>query len=188
AGAQTLEARPAIDWLCYLAGFTGLALITQVRYENVLLFIPPAVVMFARRRSLRSAAIVVPLALSAAFVTIYGYESITSGLLYQESIDQWLNVSLVARRLALNPFMSIPVLLVGTAVVWVYEGWRLGALALLPWCGAFTLCILGSADGHGAARIYANWLILILPFAGYGLALMLGGRRRFAKVIAGVAL
>src|SRR5439155_10047461 len=52
AGAQTLEARPAIDWLCYLAGFTGLALITQVRYENVLLLIPPAVVMFARRRSL----------------------------------------------------------------------------------------------------------------------------------------
>jgi len=47
---------------------------------------------------------------------------------------------------------------------------------MLPWLVAGALVVLTTDSGHSAARILANWLVLLLPLAAWGFALMLGGR------------
>lgn len=187
-GAPGLDGDSRVAGAHYVGGCVGLTLLTQVRYENVLFLIPAALAALAARDMLRRRQLVVPLAISTAFLAIYAYEASTSGLSHQNPIDLWRNLDMVARYLAMNPFLAVPVLLVGTLAVWAYKGPGLGVLALLPWLGAFILCVLAIEDGHGAARIYANWLILILPFAGYGFALMLSAPRRWTAAVAAVAI
>jgi hypothetical protein len=97
-------------------------------------------------------------------------------------------LSLTIELLALNPFLAIPVLIVASAAIAVYRSVRLAALAMLPWSAVFILCGLTVEDGHSAARIYANWLILILPAAGYGLSLMWSAPRPASRVVAGIVL
>jgi hypothetical protein len=188
AGAVGLPAHPMVARLHYLAAFAGLALLTQVRYENALLLIPAALLLFARRNTLRARELVPPLIVPAAFAAIYAYGEATAGISHQNPVRFWWGVEIVTRHLVLNPFLAVPVLLVGTVAVWAYAGMRAGLLALLPWLSAFLLCSLALSDGHGAARIYANWLILILPIAAYGFASMLREARRSVMIVAAGAL
>jgi hypothetical protein len=182
------EEHPVLAKLHYLGGFAGLALLTQVRYENVLLLIPAALVLTARRTSLRRGQLVLPLAASMPFVVVYAVAAATSGTSYQNPMHLWPGVDRVTWHLALNPFLAVPVLFLGTLAVWACAGWRLGVLALLPWVGAFVLAGWTTDSGHSAARIYANWLILILPLSGYGFSRMLDRPGRSAKAVAAVAL
>jgi hypothetical protein len=97
-------------------------------------------------------------------------------------------LNLAIEHLALNPFLAIPVLLCATAAIAAYRGVHWAVLGLLPWGLVFLLCIFTVEDGHGAARIYANWLILILPLAGYGISLLWNAPQRLAPPFAVLAL
>jgi len=170
--------------LSYLGGFSGLALLTQVRYENGLLLVPPALVLLGRRHSLLWRRLLPGLLVGTLFLAIYAHAMLTSGSAYAAAADFSRNLDLVIWHLVLNPLMAVPFLLLGTLAIPLFDGWRVGVIALLPWFGALTLAVLASSDAHGVARIYANWLILILPFAGYGFALLLAAQRRVANAIA----
>jgi hypothetical protein len=188
AGAEGFEEHYIVGGVHYLGAFAGLALLTQVRYENLFLLVPPAVFLLARRDSLRLQRLVPPLVVSAIFMAIYLYAATTAGLSYQDPIHLWSSLDMMVWRLALNPFLGIPVLLIGTAAIWGYTGAARGILALLPWIGVFVLAALTTDSGHSAARIYANWLILILPPSGYGFSRMLSAPQRAAKAVAAGAL
>jgi hypothetical protein len=187
AGAVTSADRSAAR-LLYLGGFAGLALLTQVRPENVLLLIPVALYLFIRRRALRLGEWVGPLAVTAVFSIVYGYQAWVSGLTHQSPIDAQRGFDLAIQHLALNPFFAIPVLLFPTVAIAFYHGVGLALLAMAPWAAALALCTVTVEDGHGAARIFANWLILILPCAAYGLSLMLGAPLRAVRFLAVLAL
>ena len=188
AGAMRLGLRPRLAAIHYLGGFAGLTLLTQVRYENALLLLPPALVLWTRRRALPGWPLRWPLLATAGLGLFYAHAAATSGLSFQNRVDVWRGLDLVVWHLVLNPFLAIPLLLIGTAAVWVYAGRRWGALAVLPWAAAFGLAALTTDSGHGAARIYANWLILILPLAGYGFARMLAAPRRLSRAAAAAVL
>jgi hypothetical protein len=50
------------------------------------------------------------------------------------------------------------------------------------------LCVGAAEDGHGTARIFANWLILILPFAAYGFSLLYGVRLLLVRAVGAIVL
>jgi hypothetical protein len=174
--------------LHYLGSFAALALLTQVRYENVLLLIPPVIALLAHRRMLRPRQLLAPLLISGVFVAIYAYEAATSGISFRSPIDLQRGLSLTTWHLVLNPFLAIPLLFLGTVAVSLYARLGWGAIALLPWAAGLGLCVFTAEDGHGAARIYANWLVLILPLAGYGIARLLQSPRVLARAPAALAL
>jgi hypothetical protein len=171
----------------YLGGFAGLALLTQVRYENVLFLVPAALFFLARRGSLRLRELLPALVVGSVFVAFYACEARTAGLSFQNPVDLQSATRMLVERLLSNPLLALPSLLVGTAAVAAYRGAALGMLVLLPWPVAFALALLTNS-GHGAARVYCAWLILILPAAAYGFSLLLASPRRVAKAIAAVAL
>jgi hypothetical protein len=187
AGAEDPE-NQRIRKLRYLGGFAGLALLTQVRYENVLLLVPAALVLLSRRRTRTTRDLVPALAGAAAFIVFYAYEALTSGLSYRNPFDLNRGLDLTIHHLALNPFIAIPALFAGTASIWLFGRWRLGILALLPWAAAFLLCVGSAEDGHGCARIFANWLILLLPIAAYGFSLLLQARYVVVRAAGAAAL
>jgi hypothetical protein len=188
SGASDKRESRAVARVRDLGGFAGLALLTQVRYENVLLLVIPAIILLARRHSARFLPLVPVLVVPAIFTGIYGYEAVTSGLTYQKLVNRWESWNTVEWQLVLNPFVAVPVLFIGTVAVRAYKGLGLGDLALLPWLGAFVLTVLTIDSGHSAARVYANWLILILPLVAYGFSLMLSAPGWLAKAIAALAL
>jgi len=187
AGAVMLEAGEWVAAIRYVGGFAGLALLTQVRYENVLLLVPAAVLLLVQRQRLRWRPLIVALAVSATLVLIYGYEAGTSTLSYRDPFHFWPGLQMAVTHLVRNPLLAVPVLCVSIVAVWIYKGFGWGVLAVLPWGGAVLLSAL-TDTGHSAARVYANWLILILPCAGYGFSLMLSAPQRLAKTVAAAAL
>ena len=171
----------------YLGGFAGLALLTQVRYENVLFLVPPAVALCARRHSLALRRVTMPLGVAIAFAVVYARETAASAISFRNPPPFWRNVA-ITWHLVLDPLLAIPVLLTGTVAIWICNGRRSGMLALLPWACALAVCLLTLGEAHGGARIYANWLILLLPIAAYGFSTMLLGSSRLAAAIAAAAL
>lgn len=172
----------------YLAGFSGLVLLTQARYENVLLLVPPALLLLTRRRALARGPLLVSLLLSGLFGLVYAYEAWTAGLSFRNPVDLQRGLDLTVHHLLLNPFLSLPVLFLGTLAIFIYERLWLGALALLPWICASLLCIGAAEDGHGTARIFTTWLILILPFAAYGFSLLCMTRLIVVRTVAAIAV
>jgi hypothetical protein len=186
--AASLDAEPRrLAEIGYLGGFAGLALLTQVRYENVLLLVPPALFLIARRRA-PLARIVPALVVAGGFVLVYGYEATTSGLSFRNPINLDQSLRLTIEHLLLNPFFAVPVLLAGSLAILFFGRIGLGILALLPWMAALVLCVRAAEDGHGTARIFTNWLILVLPSTAYGLALLYGARPIVLRAAAVVAL
>jgi hypothetical protein len=186
AGARTRADR-RVAALHYWGGFAGLALLTQARPENVLLVVPAVLFVLLRRGALRRE-LTLPLAVALAFAAIYACQALAMGLPRQNPVDLERGLNLTIEHLVLNPFMAIPLLLSATAAVGVFRGWRWAVLAALPWAAVPTLCVLTVEDGHGAARIYANWLILMLPPAAYGISLMWGAPRRGLRLLAAAAV
>jgi hypothetical protein len=128
------------------------------------------------------------LAGAAAFTAFYAYEALASGLSYRNPFDLNRGLDLAIHHLALNPFFALPALFFGTASIWLFGRWRLGILALLPWVAAFLLCVGSAEDGHGCARIFANWLILLLPITAYGFSLLLEARYIVMRAVGAAAL
>jgi hypothetical protein len=188
AGAARRETPGSVARICYLGGFAGLALLTQVRPEHVLFLFPAALFLLVRRRALRAGSFVPPLAVGGGFIAIYTYETARFGLSYASPPPLWPTLEHLTWPLILNPIVGLPVLCIGTLAVWAYTGPQLGALAVLPWIPAVLLPALTTDSGHHAARVYANWLILILPVAGYGFSRMLTARKPIAPMVAALAL
>jgi hypothetical protein len=171
----------------YLGGFAGLALLTQVRYENALFFLPVALFGLARRRSLRARDLWPGILVAAAFLAIYGIAQSASGLSFQNPVVVSTGIERILRHLVPNPFLAIPSLLLGTLAIALFGSVRLGLLCLLPFPAVFALALLADSD-HGSARVFCGWLILILPAAAYGFSLMLASRWRLAQAVALAAL
>lgn len=187
AGTVHLGRHRLLVGLAYVAGFTGLSLLTQVRYENVMFLVPAAVLLVSRRATTYTRDVAPGLILATAFLGIYAYETALLGVSHTTSV-QPDSVRIVWRHLVTNPFLAMPVLLIGTAAVVVCAPRRFGVAALLPWVGSITLASLVLTYGHDGARAYANWLIFVLPVAAYGFCLMLEAPRLFVKIIAATAL
>lgn len=168
AAAVRLGARSAIGSLCWIGGGTALALLTQIRYENALLLLPPALYLLHQRAVLTPRLPRVPLLAAAVFLAIYAYYTTTAGLSYQSPVDLRRGLQTVAEQLLLNPFMALPVLWIGAAALLVAAPWWVGASTVLAWLAALGLAVLTGDTGHSAARAYANWLVLLLPFSAYG--------------------
>lgn len=175
-------------WPRFLAGLCGLTLLTQVRYENVLLLLPAAAFLWLRGKTMVWQRTLGPLAISCAFAAVYACAAVAAGLSYRNPMDLERGLDLVMRHLLVNPFIAAPILFLGAAAIPVCRGVWWGAAAVLPWIAAVALCVATAEDGHGAARIYANWLILIIPAAGYGLALLLEARRAGVRAAGALAL
>ncbi|MGH7788057.1 MAG: hypothetical protein ACRERC_14390 [Candidatus Binatia bacterium] len=187
AGGAARRQHPRATRLHWLGGFAGLALLTQVRYENLLFLLPVAAWLLARRRALAWPALRTALAPAALLVAAYAVAAAGASVSYRARFDVARGLDLLLHHLVLNPFTAIPLLLAGTLAIGVYRGLARGALALLPWVMAGGLVVLTTDSGHSAARIFANWLVVLLPLAAWGFALMLGGRRP-ARRLAAVAL
>jgi hypothetical protein len=178
---------PVVRRIRYLGGVAGLSLLTQVRYENALFFVPVALAWLARRRALPLRELLPAVLAGGAFIAFYAAAALTSELSFQNPILLSAGVERLIHHIALNPFLALPSLLLGTIGVWMYAGAVAGILAVLPWLVALGLAFLVDT-GHGAARVYAGWLILILPVSAYGFSLMLAAPEIAAKLVAAMAL
>jgi hypothetical protein len=187
AGDGGADEPPILRKVRYLGGLSGLALLTQVRYENALFFIPVALFALARRRSLRVGDLWPGVLAAAAFLAFYAFAVVVYGLSFQNPVVVSTGIERIIELLILNPFLAIPTLLLGTLAITVFGGITLGVLCLLPLPAAFALGLLADS-GHGAARVFCGWLILILPAAAYGFSLLLASKWRLAQAVALLAL
>jgi hypothetical protein len=166
---------------CLLAGALGLALLTQVRYENALLVVPPVLLLVMRRRGIDAAVCVVA-------GLAYAWPSLAAGLSFQEHVrlaDGWRLVT--SNEVLFNPFLAVPFLFGGTLLVALARRPLLLLFALAPWTVAAALTIATAESAHHAARGFSNWLLLLVVPAGYGFSL-LAERGRYGRVAAGVLL
>jgi hypothetical protein len=167
--------------------FSGLALLTQVRYENVLLLVPAALLVFRRLHEVRWRHVGPPMAFAAGLLAFYAHQTATFGLSYTNTV-QPENVGTAVRHLVASPFVAAPLLMIGTAAV-VGGGRRSIAIAaLLPWLVALALATSSQSDAHGLARVFTTWLVLILPVTAHGFAAMLRAPSRPLNVVAGAVL
>jgi hypothetical protein len=165
-----------------LGAAAGLALLTQVRYENLLFLLPPALYLLARRRAhlrpLLPGAIVF-----ALLMVLYAVEALRAGTSFQNPVALTDAVQGLGRELLGNPIFAIVPVLAGTAAALLYRRSAVRALALLPLLAVLPLGALVSAQGHHLARTYVNQVLLLTLVAGYGLALLWESRRRAVRVL-----
>ncbi len=171
----------AIERLRYLAGFSGLALLTQVRYENVLFAAPALGLILLRRERLRWRIVAAPLAATLLLVVGYGYWGTTAGLSFQNPVRLSSALVMVAEHVVANPFVAVPALALGSLVGSWFGGWWVGLLAIGSWLAALGLPLL-SESGHGASRVFASWLVLLIPLASFALTRLLGSERLLPRL------
>jgi hypothetical protein len=167
--------------------FGGLALSTQVRYENALLLVPAALFVLQRWRAVRWRHVGPPLAFAAGLLALYAHQTATFGLSYTNTV-QPENVGAAVRHLVTSPFVAAPLLMIGTAAAVAGAPRSIAVAAVLPWLVALTLATSSQSDAHGFARVFATWLVLILPVAAYGFTAMLRAPSRPLHVVAAAVL
>lgn len=172
-------------WRLTVAGLgagAGLALVTQVRYENLLLLAPPALFVLARRRSnLRP---LLPGAIAGGlFMTAYFTQASRAGSSFQNPI-LWQDIVLGARhQLFGNPIFAMLPALIGIAAATFSRRSRVRLLAPLPLLAVLPLAAVVSPEGHHLARTYLNLLLPLILVSGYGLALLWSSPRRGARAL-----
>jgi hypothetical protein len=169
------------------AAVNGLALLTQARYENALLLVPAAAIWFVGRRSLPLRAQVPALVAGGLLLSLYGYAALTTRITYQNPINLAIAADTVAAHLLHNPFLTLPVLFLATAVGALRRGVAGIALVLLTWLPALALPILAES-AFGMVRVFCTWLVLILPLAGEGLAGLLAAANPLLRLLGAAAL
>jgi len=172
AAAEEDSADRRVRFLHYLGGLSGLVLLTQVRYENVLFLLPPVVFAVWRGRRLTWRVLVPAAALAGVLLAFDLSQAAAAGLSFQNPVRLASAVEMVTEHVILNPFVGVALLAVGTAGVLHGGGIGRGLCAIAVWVAALSLPLLAES-GHGAARVFASWLILIVPFAAYGLTRLL---------------
>jgi hypothetical protein len=186
--ATAVEATGAPTWMRRAAGLGaafGFALLTQVRYENLLLLVPPALYLVARRRQLR------PLAAGgvvfALLMASYALAVLSAGSSFQNPVNSIGARTLLGEMLG-NPIFAALPLLIGTAGTLLSPHRAVRWLAWIPAALVLPLGALSGNGGHHFARTCANQLFLPILFAGYGLALLWDSPRRPARLLAVAAL
>ena len=171
---------------CFVAGLLALALLTQVRYENVLLVVPPVVLLALRGQRLKAA-------VCAVAGLAYAWPSVAAGISFQDHtalIDGWRRVG--SSEVLFNPFLGIPLLFGGALLVALARRPGLLLGALLPWLVAGALTVATAESPQHATHAFSNWLVPIVVAAGYGFSLLaergIGARIATAMVLAYVAI
>ncbi len=185
AAAQA-TAYPRVQFLLYLGGFSGLVLSTQVRYENGLFLIPAGLYLLFGGRRQEWPRLLPAAAIAFSFLAFDLIQAASAGLSFQTPLRPTFAAAMVLDHVILNPFVGIGLLAVsGTAaalsspVLWAW-------IVPLVWAVALGLSLLAES-GHGAARVIASWLVLILPCSAFGLAHWLRSRWQALRA-AGVAV
>ena len=182
------EGRPIEATLLSLGAFLGLSLLTQARYENVLFLLPAAIYTVLHRGALRLRPAVPGLAVFLVFAALYACWALGSGLSYQNVVKLSVGLDVARRDILLNPLLSIPILLAGTMTCLIRLRWALKPMPLLVWLVAFCLVVLTADRGEHAARVYANSLLLVLAFSGYGFSVLLTEAGWLGKVVGGACV
>ena len=174
---------------------TGLALLTQVRYENALFLVPPLIYLFVRRRALSRRWFGAGAIFFVLFLSVYAVEAPSSGLSYQTSVPLADGLRAAAHEMFENPIFGIGPLLFGTAAAVVVRRSSLRWLAPLPLIALVPLIWLAITLEHHdysdysvgfvpLARIYVNQVLLPTLVAGYGLALLWQSPRWGGRLVA----
>lgn len=187
AGAVRGGPTDAVATARWLGGLLGLVLLTQVRYENALFALPPAVFVWWHRARIASRSIALPAVIAAASLMFCLGAAAAAGLSYVNPLRVAAGVELAWRYVLWNPMTAAPVLALGCAAASLRLGAAAGALAMVAWLAALLLPVLAE-EGHGAVRVYGSWLILLLPAAAVGFAGLLESPRRAARAAALAAL
>lgn len=175
---------PAAQFAHYLGGFSGLALLTQVRYENAIFLLPAAWWLATRRpRGVGAAAAAVPMALIGS----YAWQTAAAGISYQTPLHLPTALAMVWEQFALNPFAGLALLGAGSAAAAVRGGWRWGWTVAVLWAAAVAAALPGGS-GLGAARNFTSWLVWIVPTSAWGLAWGIESRRGGWRFAAGTVL
>src|SRR5262249_30055995 len=140
-GVRTGELGTAETRLLFIAAFLGLSLLTQVRYENVLFLLPAAIYLVVERQVIRRGDLALGLGTFLTFTAVYAYWTLTAGYSYQPQVSLATGLVVAQRDILLNPFLSIPILLVGTFVAILGLPRNLKPMPLLPWLVAFLLIV-----------------------------------------------
>ena len=171
----------------YAGAFAAFSLLTQVRYENVLFLPIAALVLVARRHRVRMQALLPPAAIGTILILAYTYWALTSELSFQNPFHFPTARIMVEESVLYNSFLSVPLLLVASVASALSarrtRGSWYGYLALAIWIPALGLPLLAES-GHGAARVFASWLTLLLPLAGFSLTQMINGKPFLGRAIA----
>jgi hypothetical protein len=158
--------------LSAIGAAAGLALLTQVRYENALFIAPPVIYLLAWHRALPVRMLAPGAIVFALFVSVYTVEVFHSGLSYQSPIALADCLRAVVHEIFSNPIFAIAPVLVGTAAAIIDQRSRVRWLAPLPLIAVVPLIAFASTLGHHLARTYVNQVLLLSLVAGYGLTLL----------------
>jgi hypothetical protein len=183
-----LGKRRAIAALCFLGGFLGLALLTQARYENVLLVIPVVIGLLLHRKQIDRPTLAAPLGAFAIFMTIYAVEMATSGLSYQNPVRLSVGARVALQDIFWNPFLAVPLLSLGAIIAAIRRRDALGIAGVAAIAIALSLAAFTTDTGHHAARVFSSWLPPILVGSGLGFAILWSELGRAGKMIAALAL
>src|SRR5579883_1828353 len=149
--------------LCWLAALAGLALLTQVRYENLLFLLPPALWAIARRPPRWTVFQSISLSLFALLIGSYVGAAIAAGPEHNP-VDVPAGIR-AARAVLASPFTLAPLLLAATVFTAVRRRGSWGLYTLLPWLAVTLLIVYTSPRPHHAARVFANWMLLFALIA-----------------------
>jgi len=191
------EERPG--WMRMFSGAgaaSGLALVTQVRYENAIFLVPAFVYLFARRRTLAVSVLVPGVVLFLVFISVYAVEAVGSGPSYRGDVPLADGLRAAVRELLDNPIYAIGPVLVGSAAAALDRRSAVRWLAPLPLLLLAPLIVLAialerhdySAGFVALARIYVNQVVLLSLVGGYGLALLWESPWRVGRAVAGACL
>jgi hypothetical protein len=162
----------------------GLTVLTQVRYENVVLLVPALLYVWTRRRVLPLRSFAPAAALFLLFGSVYALSAVRWGSSFQNPTSVASNVPIAVREVVGNPIFGLEPALIGAAAALV--GWRsplrwLVVVLFVAIAGAVTL---GGVEPHNVARTYLNQVLLLSLIAGYGLALLWRSRRWYLRTVA----
>ncbi len=182
-------------WLRALAAFgalTGLTLLSQIRFENAVLLLPPLVYAFVRRRTASLIAIVPGAVIAGALLAYYGFEAHGSSI--HTGVPLLENLRAAAHEVIGNPMFAIAPVFIGSAAAALDGRSRIRWLAPLPVVALVPIVALairyGSHDYASGTdlvalgRVYINQVVPLSIVTGYGLALMSTSARRSVRLLA----
>lgn len=167
-----------------LTGAAGLALVTQVRYENALFLAPPLLYFFAVRPSIPYRPLGPAGALLGLLLAIYAASAVSAESSYQNPIHWADGLRASARDVFVNQIFAIGPVLVGTMAALLDRHTPVRWAMALPLVVALPVITMGGAQGYNHARTYLTHVLLLSLVAGYGLAQLWASDHRFGRGIA----
>jgi len=163
-----------------LAALSGLTLLTQIRYENVLLLIPAVLYLWVYRRELPRVVTWPGFLVGGFCLAVYGVSALGSRPSHASVVALDEGLWAVGRELVMNPMYGLLPLLVGTLGALISRRSRQRCFAVLPMAAFVPVVALAILlEGHdysvgfvGLARTFVNLLLPMSLMAAYGLAIL----------------